>query len=155
MPITFKKKTKDSAVAGIASFLTIFILAWLTDNTGFNFLMAPFGATTALVYTLPKAQISQAKNILFGYTSASAVSFLLFHFLGYEESVMALGVGIAVFLMMFERIVHPPAVSIPVFFYYVKPEPEFLLFPILSGCVVIIILRKTFKIYKAKTNGRT
>ena len=73
------------------------------------------------------------------------LAYILYHLGGYNIYMMALGVGLAVFLMMYENLIHPPAAGIPIFFYYIKPEPEFLLFPIFAGCAVILLARKIYK----------
>ncbi len=145
-----RKKKKESIKAGIAAFAVILFLGLFTEHTYFNLMIASFGSTCAIVFAMPKSPASRARNIIFSYTTTSVIAFLLYYILGYEAWVMALCVGLSVFLMIYENLIHPPAAGIPIFFYYIKPEPEFLLFPILSGCVVIIIARKLYKKYAGK-----
>jgi CBS-domain-containing membrane protein len=145
------KRTKESIKAALAAFAVIFLLSAVTNNTPFNLMIASFGSTCAIVFAMPKSAASRARNIIFTYTTTSLASFLLYLLFGYATWVMALCVGLSVFLMIYENLVHPPAAGIPIFFYYIKPEPEFLLFPILSGCVVIIIARKLYKNYARRT----
>lgn len=141
------KKTKESLKAGAAAFAMILLLGLITQTTYLNLMIASFGSTCAIVFAMPKSPAARARNIIFTYTTTSIAAFLLFHLLGYHMWVMAFCVGLSVFLMIYENLIHPPAAGIPIFFYYIKPEPEFLLFPILGGCVVIIVARKLYKEY--------
>ena len=139
------KKTKNSLKASIAAFIVIAVLGLITEYTHFNMIIAPLGSTCAIVFGMPNSPAARARNILFTYIMASVTAYLLYYFFGYHVIVMAAGVAIAVYLMIYENLIHPPAAGIPIFFYYIKPQPEFLLFPILSGCVVILIARKIYR----------
>lgn len=139
------RKTILSFKAASAAFCVILLLGLVTGNTGVNLMIASFGSTCAIVFAMPKSPAARARNIIFTYTTSAATAFALYYIFGYATPVMALGVGISIFLMMYENLIHPPAAGIPIFFYYIKPQPEFLLFPILTGCIIIIIARKLYK----------
>ena len=53
---------------------------------------------------------------------------------------IALAVGVGIFFMIFLNVVHPPAGGNPVMVIIGSVSYEYLLFPIISGCFVIIIL---------------
>lgn len=147
----FSPKAIASLRAAIGAFIVILSLGLITDNIGINLMIASFGSTCAIVFALPDSPAARARNIMFSYITSAVIAYLLYQTFGYHVAIMALGVAVSIFLMMYENLIHPPAAGIPIFFYYIKPEPEFLLFPILTGCVAIIIARKIFKkLHKTK-----
>ena len=53
---------------------------------------------------------------------------------------IALAVGIGIFFMILLNVVHPPAGGNPVMVIIGSVSYDYLLFPIISGCFIIILL---------------
>ena len=62
------------------------------------------------------------------------------HFLGPDWWSAGLAVGLAIALMKATRTVHPPASSNPLIVFAFKPGWGFLLFPTLTGAVLIVVI---------------
>ena len=50
-----------------------FILLWLSKLTHNIFIMAPFGATCVLLYTVSQSPLAQPRNIIFGHLISAFV----------------------------------------------------------------------------------
>ena len=135
-----KHKFKPTFYAAICAFFTISLLGYLTKLTGYEMLIAPFGASCVLAFGLPKAPVSQPLNILISYIVATAISFLLFALFGFTIWVAALGVAASLFALLMLRVTHPPAGGIPLVVSVAHPALGFFIFPILTGVVTIISL---------------
>lgn len=57
----------------IGGTLSIFILLWLSKLTHNIFIMAPFGATCVLLYTVSQSPLAQPRNIIFGHLISAFV----------------------------------------------------------------------------------
>ena len=141
--IEFKKEVfKKALIAGIFSAFTIGILTVLTYKSVFGlFLAASFGSSMVLLFGFPESPFAQPKNVFFGHllTALTGVLFVNFIPLPIYMSI-AFAVGIGVFLMILLNVVHPPAGGNPVMVIIGSVSYEYLLFPIISGCFIIIIL---------------
>ncbi|HEY9078824.1 MAG TPA: HPP family protein [Magnetovibrio sp.] len=102
------------------------------------FLIAPFGASCVLLFSVPKSPLSQPVNVIGGHLAASALSIALRGFLPPEWWAISLAVGAAIALMAMLRITHPPAGADPVVIFLSDPGWSFLFVPILPGCLVLV-----------------
>ena len=59
--ITLKKKTKKSFIAAAAAFAVILLLGLATEFTGYGLMLASFGSTCAIVFTMPKSPAARAQ----------------------------------------------------------------------------------------------
>jgi CBS-domain-containing membrane protein len=60
--------------------------------------------------------------------------------MGISYISLGLSVGVCVTLMMYLKIVHPPAAANPLIAIFADVSYEFILFPVISGSIVLIIL---------------
>ncbi|MGB1238286.1 MAG: HPP family protein [Pseudomonadales bacterium] len=124
--------------AGLSAALAIGTLAYLDQLIpGSLWLMAPFGATTVLVFALPQSLLAQPRNVIFGHLLAAAVGLVFVKFVGVYPWSLALATGLAITLMMLTKTVHPPAGANPVLIMLLNPGWEFLITPVLVGAVII------------------
>ena len=133
---------KQSFLAGLFSIITIGILTFLTYRTDFGiFLLASFGSSMVLLYGYPESPFAQPKNVFFGHlvTALSGVIFVQFIPLPIFISI-ALSVGVGIFFMIILDVVHPPAGGNPIIVIIGSVSYDYLIFPIISGCLIIIII---------------
>lgn len=128
-------------IAGLSAALAIGVLAYLDQMIEGSFwLMAPFGATTVLVFALPQSPLAQPRNVIFGHLLAASVGLVFVEFIGVYPWSMALATGTAITLMMLTKTVHPPAGANPILIMLLNPGWGFLLTPVLVGAVIIAAL---------------
>jgi CBS-domain-containing membrane protein len=153
-----KEKLLKASIAGIFSTITIGILTLLTYKTTMGlFLTASFGASMVLLYGFPESPFAQPKNIFFGHLLTSLIGILFVNYIHLPIFInIALAVGIGIFFMIALDVVHPPAGGNPIMVIIGGVSYEYLISPIIFGCLIIllfgIILNKFIlkKIYPLK-----
>lgn len=147
---TFNKLRGDSAalparpglrqvlIAWLGSVLAIAAIAGLGDALTASLLLGSFGASCVLVFGFPDVPFSQPRNIMFGHFLSTFAGLLFLQICGPHWWAVALAVGTAIALMMLTRTVHPPAGSNPVIVFLALPGWDFLLYPTLSGSLLLI-----------------
>ncbi|MFC1235219.1 HPP family protein [Vibrio sp. F74] len=135
------KNLTQALTAGFGATLAILILAYLREYYGIDlWLMAPFGATTVLVFGLPTSPLAQPKNVIFGHLITSVIGLVFVHFVGTEYWALALATGMGVFAMLATKTTHPPAGANPILIMLVHPNWSFLINPVLLGAVAIVFV---------------
>ena len=133
---------KKAILAGIFSAFTIGVLTVLTYKSAMGlFLAGSFGSSMVLLFGFPESPFAQPKNVFFGHlvTALSGVIFVQFIPLPIFISI-ALSVGVGIFFMIILDVVHPPAGGNPIIVIIGSVSYDYLIFPIISGCLIIIII---------------
>ena len=134
-------KKFEPIVAGISAAIVISILAYLTLETSSGiWLMFSFGATVFLVFVLYNLETAQPKNIFFGHLISILVGIIFNETVGLSFYSLGLSVGIAVVLMVYFKVMHPPAASNPLVALTMDLSYDFILFPVITGTIVIILM---------------
>ena len=132
---------KQSLLAGLFSIITIGILTLLTYKTEFGiFLIASFGSSMVLLFGYPESPFAQPKNVFFGHVLTALVGIIFLHFVPlplYIIIPMAVGFGVG-FMILF-NVTHPPAGGNPIIVIIGGVSIEYLLSPVISGSIIIII----------------
>ena len=131
---------KQSFIAGLFSIITIGILTLLTYKTEFGiFLVASFGSSMVLLYGYPESPFAQPKNVFFGHLVTAVVGMFFLYLIPLPLFIIIpLAVGFGVGLMILLNVTHPPAGGNPIIVILGSVSFEYLLSPILSGCLIII-----------------
>ena len=134
-------KNLEPGISGISAAIVIGILAYLTMESILGiWLMFSFGATVFLVFVLYDLDTAQPKNIFFGHLVSIIVGIIFNETIGLSFYSLGLSVGIAVSLMIYFKIMHPPAASNPIVALSMDLSYDFILFPVIAGSIVLIIL---------------
>ena len=137
-----KKLLKKAFIAGFFSTLTIGILAILTYKSPFGlFIAASFGSSMVLLFGFPESPFAQPKNIFFGHLVSASVGIFFVNLIPLPIYIsIAFAVGIGIFLMILLDVVHPPAGGNPILVIIGSVSYDYLIFPIITGCIIIILL---------------
>ena len=132
---------KQSLLAGIFSIITIGILTLLTYKTDFGvFIIASFGSSMVLLFGYPESPFAQPKNVFFGHLLTAVVGMFFLHFIPLPLFItIPLAVGFGVGLMILFNVTHPPAGGNPIIVIIGGVSVEYLLSPVISGSIIIII----------------
>ncbi len=131
----------EPLIAGTAASLIIGILSFLSFETSTGFwLMFSFGSTTLIVLIFYNSEFAQPSNILFGHLLGIIIGILFNEFFGISFITLGLSVGFTVALMMYLKVVHPPAAANPLIALFADVSLNYIIFPVLVGSIVIIIL---------------
>ena len=134
-------KKFEPIASGISAAIVISILAYLTLETSSGvWLMFSFGATVFLVFVLYDLETAQPKNIFFGHLISILVGIIFNETVGLSFYSLGLSVGIAVVLMVYFKVMHPPAASNPLVALTMDLSFDFILFPVITGTIIIILM---------------
>ena len=138
-------------LGGIGAAVTITILTYITFESvlsGTNYglwLTASFGSSVVVVFGYPNNEFAQPKNVLLSHIVCTLVGiiFVTLFKISQDRSIFFLGIGLAVgisvMLMMIFKITHPPAGANTIVVIMAQESFQFLLFPIITGAITIII----------------
>ena len=141
--IKFDKEIfKKALLAGFFSAFTIGILTILTYKSALGlFLAGSFGSSMVLLFGFPESPFAQPKNVFFGHLITALVGVVFVNLITLPIYIsIALAVGVGVFLMILLNIVHPPAGGNPIMVIIGSVSYDYLILPIMSGCIIIISL---------------
>ncbi len=134
-------KKYNPIISGFAAAITISVLAYLTLETSAGiWLMFSFGATVFLVFVLYDLDTAQPKNIFFGHLISILVGIVFNETIGISFYSLGLSVGVAIILMVYFKVMHPPAASNPLVALSMDLSFDYVLFPVITGSLVIIIM---------------
>ena len=134
-------KNIEPILSGISAAIVIGVLAFLTLRTSAGiWLMFSFGATVFIVFVLYNLETAQPKNIFFGHLVSLLVGIIFNETIGFSFYSLGLSVGFAVTLMVYLKIMHPPAASNPLVVLFSDVSFEYVLFPVVLGSLTIIVL---------------
>jgi CBS-domain-containing membrane protein len=137
-----KKLLKKAFIAGFFSTLTIGTLAILTYKSPFGlFIAASFGSSMVLLFGFPESPFAQPKNVFFGHLVSACVGVFFVNLIPLPIYIsIAFAVGIGIFLMILLDVVHPPAGGNPILVIIGSVSYDYLIFPVVTGCIIIILL---------------
>ncbi len=132
---------KKSFLAGLYSFITISILTLLTYKTVYGvFLLASFGSSMVLLYGYPESPFAQPKNVFFGHFITTTIGLNFLNFVPFPiYIIIPLAVGFGVGFMILLNVTHPPAGGNPIIVIIGSVSFDYLLSPVISGFLIIII----------------
>ena len=134
-------KKVEPIVAGISASIIIGVLAFLSFETSTGFwLMFSFGSTTLIVLIFYESEFAQPGNIFFGHLLGIIVGILFNELVGTSFITLGLAVGLTVTLMIYFKIIHPPAAANPLIALFADVSIEYIMFPVIGGTIVIIFL---------------
>ena len=143
-------------ILGISAAIIISVLAFMSLETSYGYwLIFSFGATTFSVLVFYKADMAQPKNVFFGHLVSIIVGILFNEIFGMSFITLGLAVGLALTLMMYFKVEHPPAAANPLIALLSDVSFEFIFLPVAGGTIVIIILTILINKYLLKRNYPT
>ena len=149
-----KPLLQKALIAGFFSTVTIGVLTVLTYKSTLGyFIAASFGSSMVLLFGFPESPFAQPKNVFFGHLLTALVGVLFVNFIPLPIYMsIAFAVGIGVFLMILLNVVHPPAGGNPIIVIIGSVSYDYLILPIISGCLVIISLAVLINKFILKKN---
>jgi len=137
-------KITESMVSGIGGAIGIFLLSILTFSSDAPLLMAPFGASCVLLFSVPGSPLSQPKNVIGGHLISSLVGVVFVYMWPVTPVTLALAVALAITLMSLMKVTHPPAGADPIVILLGAKGFSFLIFPVLSGSILLVVVAFIF-----------
>ena len=134
-------KNLEPIISGLSAAIVIGVLGFLTLRTSAGiWLMFSFGATVFIVFVLYNLETAQPKNIFFGHLVSILVGIIFNEVMGFSFYSLGLSVGVAITLMVYLKVMHPPAASNPLVALFMDLSYDFILFPVILGTITIILM---------------
>ena len=135
-----KSTLQKALIAGFFSTITIGVLTALTYKSTLGYFIAgSFGSSMVLLFGFPESPFAQPKNVFFGHLCTALVGVIFVNFIPLPIYInIALAVGAGVFFMILLNIVHPPAGGNPIMVIIGSASFEYLINPIIFGCIIIL-----------------
>ena len=133
---------QKALIAGFFSAITIGVLTILTYKSTLGYFIAgSFGSSMVLLFGFPESPFAQPKNVFFGHLCTALVGVIFVNFVPLPIYMnIALGVGVGIFFMILLNIVHPPAGGNPIMVIIGSASYDYLINPIIFGCIIILLL---------------
>ena len=149
-----KEIFKKALLAGIFSAFTIGVLTILTYKSALGlFLAGSFGSSMVLLFGFPESPFAQPKNVFFGHLVTAMVGVIFVALIPLPMFInIALAVGVGIFFMILLNVVHPPAGGNPIIVIIGSVSYDYLLSPIIFGCLIIISLAILINKFLLKKN---
>ena len=136
---------KNNLISAIGAFVCISALAVLNSFDESNlWLIPPFGASMVLVMAVHESPLAHPKNVLFGHIISAFSGVFVFAIFGFSSLSVGAGVGLAIFLMMLTKTVHPPAGANPIIAILGAKGVGFIIIPVAAVALFIVLFAIIF-----------
>ena len=110
-----KSEIINSLISALGAIICISFIAYLDKYfDGAIWLIPPFGATMVLVMAVHSSPLAQPKNIILGHVLSALSGVVILVTIGDSFLALGIAVGLAVFVMMMTKTIHPPAGANPI-----------------------------------------
>ena len=149
-----KEIFKKALLAGIFSAFTIGVLTVLTYKSTLGlFIAGSFGSSMVLLFGFPESPFAQPKNVFFGHLITALVGVIFVNYIPLPIYInIAVAVGAGIFFMILLNVVHPPAGGNPIMVIIGSASFEYLVNPIIFGCILILLLAILINKFLLKKN---
>ena len=135
-----KSEIINSLISALGAIICISFIAYLDKYfDGAIWLIPPFGATMVLVMAVHSSPLAQPKNIILGHVLSALSGVIILLTIGDSFLALGIAVGLAVFVMMMTKTIHPPAGANPIIVILTGAGIEFVFLPVLIGSIIIVI----------------
>jgi CBS domain-containing membrane protein len=127
--------------SGIAIATISIICLKLAEKLGVNiWVIAPIGASAALVFAAPYSPFSQPKNVILGNCLSAICGIAAMH-LNLDIHISAgIAVGMAIGTMIIFRVLHPPGGGVALLMVLTKvTAPMIVIFPTMINSIILVL----------------
>lgn len=96
-------------IASVGAIVGLSFIGLVAQETRSMMIIAPFGATAILLFSLPHSNASKPLSVFSSYLLASVVGLVVLYYSNNDWLYIGVGLGIVLFIMQLLDIVHPPA----------------------------------------------
>ena len=133
-------KIINALLSALGAFFFISFLAFLENSfEGTIWLIPPFGASMVLVMAVHESPLAKPTNILLGHILSALSGVIILYLIGDHFLALGLAVGLAIFVMIITKTIHPPAGANPIIVILTGQGISFVLFPVAVGAFMLVI----------------
>jgi len=124
----------------ISATLGILAIYGITTLVGYPLLIGSFGASAVLLFGATESPLAQPRNLVGGHLASAVVAVIVVALFGSTPLSMAIGVGLAIFVMNLTHTTHPPGGATALIGIQGAVGPEFILLPVLAGTLILLVM---------------
>lgn len=128
----------------LGALVAITVLGLIGGWSHYPLVVAPFGASTVLLFGHPASPLSQPRNIVAGNSLGAVISVICVAEWGQAAWVMGLAVGLTIALGQLLRCLHPPAGAVALLGVLLAAKPGFVIMPIFTGSLLLVAMATCF-----------
>lgn len=132
------------AVTSLGALCALILLQLLSTWSKQALIVAPLGASSVLLFGYLRSPLAQPRNLVLGNALGGLVGVMLGQLLGSGSIVLAMAVALTILLGQQLRCLHPPAGGMAFLVVYLGSSWWFLLFPVVSGSLLLVLLAWAF-----------
>jgi len=137
-------RRRQIAATSCGALCAVALLGLVMLWSGQVLIAAPLGASSVLLFGYPRSPLAQPRNLVLGNGLGALVGLVLLSLGAHGPLALALAVGVTIVLGQQLRCLHPPAGGMAFLVVYVGAGWGFLLFPVLSGSLALVLLAWSF-----------
>ena len=124
----------------LSATLGILAICEITTLVGHPLLIGSFGASAVLLFGATDSPLAQPRNLVGGHLLSAGVAVIVVALFGSTPLTMAIGVGLAIFVMNLTHTTHPPGGATAMIGVQGAVGPEFILLPVLAGALILLVI---------------
>ena len=137
-------RRRQIAITSLGALCALALLGLVTLWSGQLLIAAPLGASCVLLFGYPRSPLAQPRNLVLGNGLGALVGLLLLALGLQGPFALALAVALTIVLGQQLRCLHPPAGGMAFLVVYLGVGWGFLLFPVLTGSLALVLLAWAF-----------
>jgi len=130
----------EIAWSALGCFLSLGVVAYLSGHYKLPLLVPSFGSSAIMIYALSSIPMAQPKSVIGGQVVCAISGVLSFKILGNSWFSIALGLSLAVILMLVTKTLHPPGGGTVLIAVLTGQGYSFILAPIALGSMVLVLI---------------
>jgi CBS-domain-containing membrane protein len=138
------RSVRDAILAGLGGFLAIGLLVACTLAAATPLIIAPFGASAVLLFSIPASPLARPRNVVGGHVLSALVGLVVLHLVGASLLAMAIGVGCAIAVMRLTGTTHPPAGANPIVIIAAAAPWWFVAVPVACGAAILVACARLY-----------
>lgn len=123
----------------LSATLGILAICEITTLVGHPLLIGSFGASAVLLFGATDSPLAQPRNLVGGHLVSATVAVVVVALFGSSPVTMAIGVGLAIFVMNMTHTTHPPGGATALIGVQGAVGPGFILLPVLAGALILLV----------------
>lgn len=124
----------------LSATLGILAICEMTTLVGHPLLIGSFGASAVLLFGANDSPLAQPRNLVGGHLVSAVVAVIVVALFGSTPLSMAIGVGLAIFVMNMTHTTHPPGGATALIGVQGAVGPKFILLPVLAGALILLVM---------------
>ena len=132
-------KYRKILISFVGAFIAINILAVVCIYNNQSLLIAPFGASTVLIFGAEESPLAQPRNLIMGNLFGAISAVFSFSFFGNNSFSCGIAVAMAIAFGQLFRCLHPPAGAVALLGVISNANLNFIFSPVLIGSLILVM----------------